>query len=93
MQWLINSNGRFAFNGRINNLQQIRLPLSTSFAGNKLFISAGPTINLLHSAYQNSAGERGLDLASHYFYNKTNRNGVNVRAWLGYTVSIALGRN
>lgn len=92
-QWLVCSNGRFTNNGRMNNVQQFRLLFTKSFGDKGFSVSAGPTVNLLHSSYRNAAGETGLNLAPSYFYNKTYNNGVNVRGWVGYTVTVSFGRN
>jgi hypothetical protein len=77
----------------MNNVQQFRLMFTKSFGSKGVSVSAGPTVNLLHSSYRNANGETGLDLAPSYFYNKTNSNGVNVRGWVGYAVTVSFGRN
>lgn len=88
MQWMIAPNGNFVYNNQSNHVQQLRAVFSVNL--NKITISAGPTVNLAYSAYLSPSGERGLDLAPNYFYNKNSNGGnTNVRAWWGYTAAVS----
>ncbi|HYG14673.1 MAG TPA: hypothetical protein VEC12_02900 [Bacteroidia bacterium] len=88
MQWMIAPNGNFVYNNQSNHVQQLRAVFSVNLY--KLSISAGPTVNLAYSGYLSSSGERGLDLAPQYFYNKNSNGGnTNVRGWWGYTATVS----
>jgi hypothetical protein len=93
MQWYVNRNGRFLNNQRGTQIQQLRAMFSFSAGKKGPYITAGPTINLAWSSYKNANGEVGMNFSPSYFYNKTfTSNQVNVRAWLGYSVSVSFGR-